>query len=76
MNIARAAQHARLRLIIPALAVAIAGLIIPLSQIASAQTTTRAATPGVTAFAGEGGLLSGARPADGAAFTRPNRQSF
>ena len=43
MNIARAAQHARLRLIILALALAIAALIIPLSQIASAQATTRAA---------------------------------
>ena len=42
MNIARAARHARPRLIIPALAVAIAVLIIPLSQIASAQTTARA----------------------------------
>jgi pimeloyl-ACP methyl ester carboxylesterase len=42
VNIARAARHARLRLIIPALAVAIAALIIPLSQIASAHTTTRA----------------------------------
>jgi pimeloyl-ACP methyl ester carboxylesterase len=41
MNITRAAQHARLRLIIPALALAIAALIIPLSQIASAHTTTR-----------------------------------
>jgi pimeloyl-ACP methyl ester carboxylesterase len=44
MNIARAAQHARLRLIIPALALAIAALIIPFSQMASAHTTTRAAT--------------------------------
>jgi pimeloyl-ACP methyl ester carboxylesterase len=42
VNIARAARHARLRLIIPALAVAIAALIIPFSQIASAHTTTRA----------------------------------
>jgi pimeloyl-ACP methyl ester carboxylesterase len=46
VNIARAAQHARLRLIIPALAVAIAALIIPLSQIASAHTTTRATPSG------------------------------
>jgi alpha-beta hydrolase superfamily lysophospholipase len=43
MKIVRAAQHARLRLIIPALALAIAALIIPFSQIASAHTTTRAA---------------------------------
>jgi pimeloyl-ACP methyl ester carboxylesterase len=43
VNIARAARHARLRLIIPALAAAIAALIIPLSQIASAHTTMRAA---------------------------------
>ena len=42
MNIARAAQRARLRIIIPA--VAIAALIIPLSQIASAHTTTHAAS--------------------------------
>jgi pimeloyl-ACP methyl ester carboxylesterase len=42
VNIVRAARHARLRLIIPALAVATAALIIPLSQIASAQATTRA----------------------------------
>ena len=46
MNIARAARHARLRLIIPALALAIAALIIPLSQIASAQATTRAIPSG------------------------------
>jgi pimeloyl-ACP methyl ester carboxylesterase len=46
VNIARAAQYARLRLIIPALAVAIAGLILPLSQIASAHTTTRASLSG------------------------------
>src|SRR5580658_5510091 len=44
MNIAQAARHARLRLIIPALA--IAALIIPLNQIASAQATTRAVTSG------------------------------
>jgi len=42
VNIARAARHVRLRLIIPALALAIAALIIPLSQITSAQATTRA----------------------------------
>ena len=46
MNIARAAQRARLGLIILALAVAIAALIIPLSQIASAHATTRAAASG------------------------------
>ena len=48
MNIARAAQHARLRLIIPALALAVAtaALIIPFSQIASAHTTTRATPSG------------------------------
>ena len=46
MNIARAAQRASLRLIILALAVAIAALIIPLSQIASAHVTTRAAASG------------------------------
>ena len=46
MNIAHAAQRARLRIIIPALAVAIAALIIPLSQVASAHTTTRAAASG------------------------------
>jgi pimeloyl-ACP methyl ester carboxylesterase len=46
MKIVRAARHARLRLIIPAVAVAIAALIIPLSQIASAQATTRAADSG------------------------------
>jgi len=46
VNIARAAQHGRLRLIIPALAVAIAGLLIPFSQIASAHTTTRATLSG------------------------------
>jgi len=44
MKIVRAARHARLRLII--LAVAIAALIIPLSQIASAQATTRAIPSG------------------------------
>ena len=43
MNIARAAQHARLRIIIPVLAAAIAALVIALSQVASAHTTTRAA---------------------------------
>ena len=46
MNIARAAQHARLRIIIPVLAAAIAALVIALSQVASAQTTTRAAASG------------------------------
>ena len=46
MNIARAAQRARLRIIIPALAVAIAAMVIPLSQVASAHTTTRAAASG------------------------------
>jgi hypothetical protein len=46
MYIARAAQYAKLRLIIPALAVAIAALIVPLSQIASAHAATRAATSG------------------------------
>jgi pimeloyl-ACP methyl ester carboxylesterase len=46
MNIARAAQRARLRIIIPALAVAIAALVIPLSQVVSAHTTTRAAASG------------------------------
>jgi pimeloyl-ACP methyl ester carboxylesterase len=45
VNIARAAQHARLRLIIPALAVATAALMIPFSQIASAHAATRG-TPG------------------------------
>jgi pimeloyl-ACP methyl ester carboxylesterase len=44
MKIVRAARHARLRLIIPAMA--IAALIIPLSQIASAQATTRAVPSG------------------------------
>ena len=46
VNIVRAARHARLRLIIPALAVATAALIIPLSQIASVQATTRAVPSG------------------------------
>jgi pimeloyl-ACP methyl ester carboxylesterase len=46
VNTAGAARHARLRLIILALAVAIAALIIPLSQTASARTTTRAAASG------------------------------
>jgi len=44
VNIVRAARHARLRLII--LAVATAALIIPLSQIASAQATARAVPSG------------------------------
>jgi pimeloyl-ACP methyl ester carboxylesterase len=46
MNIARAAQHARLRIIIPVLAAAIAALVIALSQVASAHTATRAAASG------------------------------
>src|SRR6185312_2606551 len=46
MNIAHAAQRARLRIIIPVLAGAIAALVIALSQVASAQTTTRAAASG------------------------------
>ena len=46
MNIARSARHARLRLIIPSLAVAIAALMVSLSQIASAQATARAVTSG------------------------------
>lgn len=41
MKIIRAARHARLRLIIPVLALAVAALVIPLSQTASAQATTR-----------------------------------
>ncbi len=45
MNITRIAQPGRLRLIIAAVIVAIAGLVIPLSQIASARTT-EAATAG------------------------------
>ena len=43
MNIARAARHVRLRLVLPVLAAAIAALVIPLSQVASAHTTTRTA---------------------------------
>jgi pimeloyl-ACP methyl ester carboxylesterase len=46
VKLARAARHARLRLIIPALALAIAALVIPLSQIASAQATTHAVSSG------------------------------
>jgi pimeloyl-ACP methyl ester carboxylesterase len=48
VNIVRAARHARLRLIILALALAVAAaaLITPLSQIASAQATTRAVPTG------------------------------
>jgi pimeloyl-ACP methyl ester carboxylesterase len=46
VNIIRAAQRAGLRLIIPALLVATAALIIPLSQAASARTTARAAASG------------------------------
>ena len=45
MNIARAARHARLRLIVPALAVAVAALIVSLSQIASAQTSAPSGGP-------------------------------
>jgi pimeloyl-ACP methyl ester carboxylesterase len=43
VNIARAARRVRPRLILPVLAVAIAALVIPLSQIASAHPTTRVA---------------------------------
>jgi pimeloyl-ACP methyl ester carboxylesterase len=46
MNIARVVRHARPRLIIPALAVAIAALVLPLSQIASAHTTTHTVVKG------------------------------
>jgi pimeloyl-ACP methyl ester carboxylesterase len=46
MNITRIAQPRRLRLIIAAVIVAIAGLVIPLSQIASARTTQPAAADG------------------------------
>jgi pimeloyl-ACP methyl ester carboxylesterase len=46
VNIARTAMRARLRLLIPALVMVIAALIIPLSQTASARTTTRAAASG------------------------------
>src|SRR6202050_3205903 len=42
VNVARAVQHGKLRLTIPALAGAIAALIVPFGQIASAHTTTRA----------------------------------
>ena len=43
MKIARTAQRAALRLIIPALLITMAAVIIPLSQTASAHTTTHAA---------------------------------
>jgi pimeloyl-ACP methyl ester carboxylesterase len=46
VNIARAARHVRLRIVIPVLAAAIAALVIPLSQVASAHTATRAAASG------------------------------
>ena len=46
MNIARTAWRARPRLIISALVMATAALVIPLSQTASAHTTTRAAAAG------------------------------
>jgi pimeloyl-ACP methyl ester carboxylesterase len=46
VNIARTAMRARLRLVIPALVMVIAALIIPLSQTASARTTTRATASG------------------------------
>jgi pimeloyl-ACP methyl ester carboxylesterase len=46
VNITRIAQPRRLRLIIAAAIVAIAGLVIPLGQIASAQTTKPAAADG------------------------------
>jgi pimeloyl-ACP methyl ester carboxylesterase len=46
VNIARTAMRTRLRLVIPALVMVIAALIIPLSQTASARTTTRAAASG------------------------------
>ena len=46
MNIARSAQLSRPRLIIPALVMALATLIIPLSQTASAHTATHAAAGG------------------------------
>jgi len=46
VNIVRAAQRIKLRLIIPVLAAAIAALVIPLSQIASAHTTNRATASG------------------------------
>jgi pimeloyl-ACP methyl ester carboxylesterase len=42
MNIARAARRGKLRLIIPGTAVAIAGLLVSIGQIASAQATIRA----------------------------------
>ena len=45
VNIARAARHARLRLIVPALAVAAAALVVSVSQIASAQTTAPSGGP-------------------------------
>jgi pimeloyl-ACP methyl ester carboxylesterase len=46
VHIVRAAQRSRLRLIIPALVMALAALIVPLSQTASAHTTTHAAAEG------------------------------
>src|SRR6202050_804206 len=46
VNVARAVQHGKLRLTPPPLAMAIAAVIVPFSQIASAHTTTRAATSG------------------------------
>jgi pimeloyl-ACP methyl ester carboxylesterase len=46
VNITRIAQRGRLRFMIAAVALAIAGLVIPLSQIASARTTDAAASRG------------------------------
>ena len=46
MNIARAAHRGKLRLIILGMAVAIAGLLVSFSPIASAHTTTRTAAAG------------------------------
>jgi pimeloyl-ACP methyl ester carboxylesterase len=46
VNIARSSKRARLRLVIPALVMAIAALIITLSQTASAHIATRAAASG------------------------------
>ena len=46
MNIARAARRGKLRLIISGMAVAIAGLLVSFSPIASAHTTTSTAPAG------------------------------
>jgi pimeloyl-ACP methyl ester carboxylesterase len=71
MNIARAARRRKLRLIIPGMAVAIVGLLVSFSPIASAHATTRTAPAGGLPAAEARVLAATQRPLATIALTQP-----